>query len=279
MPVPVLDIEWDSTIFTLGSPSVDDASFPDEYNHFSLAYFPSSGTLTGVAKTRRGRPIWVTSTRDTITLAHNDSGSAAGNRFSCPNGVDLVLGANETAMLVYNHANLRWDVFHGWASASSGGTSFPASPYDGQAFHRTDLRETFYYDAGEVVWYGSNTVTLDYGKASVTASGVGQYLEGPGNSAHGTTNGYPIPVGWDHARMLAVGAAWTGAINGNLFVRENGTNIRTLMSSAATRVEVIDIFEKLTANTEIEMAFQFNSGSITNITSWVQIVRAFDVSN
>ena len=123
MPTPIADIEFDSASLTLSGPSVNNLAVPDTYNHYTLVYFPSAATITGIAKTKRGRPLWLTSTRDSFTLSHNSASSTQGNRFWCPGETDLVLGNGESVMMVYDHENSRWAVFNSSALASGGGTT------------------------------------------------------------------------------------------------------------------------------------------------------------
>lgn len=69
-------------------------------------------TVTGLAGGENGRTLLVVNTdlNFILTLAHESASSTAANRFFCPEGIDLPLGPNVSALLWYDSTLSRWRV-------------------------------------------------------------------------------------------------------------------------------------------------------------------------
>jgi hypothetical protein len=71
-------------------------------------------TLTGIAAAAANYVMRLfniqTGATGTLTLAHQDAGSSAGNRFICPGEVSLVIQAGGSVELWYDGASSRWRV-------------------------------------------------------------------------------------------------------------------------------------------------------------------------
>lgn len=74
---------------------------------------------------------------------------------------------------------------------SLAGTTFPASPIDGQRFYRTDLSCLFFWHATYAAWLSVNTYELDFGWASNVATNTYFYFfQGTGAARYTATNGH-----------------------------------------------------------------------------------------
>ncbi|MGI9491224.1 MAG: hypothetical protein ACR2QF_02235, partial [Geminicoccaceae bacterium] len=72
-------------------------------------------TITGIAAQQSVDTQWITNigTVDNIILAHQNAGSAAGNRIISPTGANLTLGPDESALLWHDDVTDRWRIlFH-----------------------------------------------------------------------------------------------------------------------------------------------------------------------
>lgn len=75
-------------------------------------------------------------------------------------------------------------------SSALAGTSFPASPYDGQPFFRTDLDAQFWYDGGRSKWLGQCMIIHAAKEGSLLDDTYMRTIDGLVFSA---TTGYYIP--------------------------------------------------------------------------------------
>lgn len=71
-------------------------------------------TITGIAAQQSVDTQWVTNvgTVDNIILAHQNAGSAAGNRIISPTGANLTLGPDESALLWHDDTTDRWRILY-----------------------------------------------------------------------------------------------------------------------------------------------------------------------
>ena len=171
--------------------------------------------------------LWASSSTDPVQLrlsTSSDSGISIRGKTGQNTYVELLSTGTETVYVnrsVYQSAG-QYEV---WASDLSG-TTFPASPSDGDFFYRTDLSEWFFYDGTNSVWLGEERHTI-FGKGGTGLNN--EYLRcghAIGTSARGWLLPYDIAV-------VGVSASWTsGATSGNIIVRRDGVNV--LSSSLLT---------------------------------------------
>jgi hypothetical protein len=76
----------------------------------------ASYALTGMTNGEIGVHVWLTNTdaTDSVTVKHQNSGSAAVDRFTCAGGVDYVIGPGQTALAI--HDGTYW-----WIGTTAGG--------------------------------------------------------------------------------------------------------------------------------------------------------------
>lgn len=69
-------------------------------------------TLTGIVAGADGRMIVIVNvSANTLTIAHENAGSAAANRFLSTTGANLTLTQDDIAIAVYDAATARWRVW------------------------------------------------------------------------------------------------------------------------------------------------------------------------
>jgi len=69
-------------------------------------------TITGLADGGAGATRMIVNVgANTLRLGHQNAGSLAANRIICPGGVNLDLGPDGTATLIYDNTTDRWRVF------------------------------------------------------------------------------------------------------------------------------------------------------------------------
>lgn len=100
-----------------GTPSAIGAN-QNDYNPVTLSYFQrwSSSTavnITGMTRFQQDGQVHliVNIGANNITLKHQDTNSAAANRFLCSTGADIVLAPDQAADAVYDSNTLRWRIF------------------------------------------------------------------------------------------------------------------------------------------------------------------------
>lgn len=279
--VPHRDIVWDAQAIDADLGISIDLALSDDYNGFAFYSDSTTQVISGIVPTRSGRPIWISYTgTEALRIVHDSAGAFAENRILCPGGQELRLQDKDAVCLWYSTHDKRWRVIGerpiGWDFS----TAFPASPYDGMPFYRTDLREEFRYDSANSLWVGQRTHTYNFGQSGTLSSGAVRVMRGPGNTPHGGPDrGYQIPAGWDEARIINFGAAWSTNNTVSWTVRRNNVTLLTVSATATNNCEDIDIFEAFTSGGRLQVAVLFNAGTIANATAWVDLVRVFDVSN
>jgi hypothetical protein len=109
---------------------------------------------------------------------------------------------------------------------TTGGTSFPASPFVGMNFLRTDLGETFVWDGAN--WLGP-TFTLTFGGAGDTADGSA--LETTGGVVSSDTLGYFLPFS---ARLIGASFTRSNAVEGDIEINGDGALLGKLTIGTAS---------------------------------------------
>lgn len=127
------------------------------------------------------------------------------------------------------------------------GTAFPGSPtpMEQAYFYRTDLAESFFYDAVRTKWLSHAILAFQLGSLSATAT-----LLTPFGSASSGTFGHMAD--WP---MTCVGASAIAATSNSLSVRpqKNGTAFVLLTFPAATKVR------NMALNTDFALGDTFNA--------------------
>ena len=73
----------------------------------------ASRTITGVAVQQANDTQWITNVgSNPIVLAHQNVGSAAGNRIISPTGANLTIAADESALLIHDSVTDRWRILY-----------------------------------------------------------------------------------------------------------------------------------------------------------------------
>lgn len=96
----------------------------------------SGVVITGIRQFQQQRRFLGIINRDsaeTLTLAHEDTGSTARYRFKLPGDVDIELGPNEAAWMYYNIGSERWQLFitpHSSGGLSGGGNGVLVTTFD-----------------------------------------------------------------------------------------------------------------------------------------------------
>jgi hypothetical protein len=73
-----------------------------------------SSTVTGIAGGQNGRQLWVVQSpgsAGSLTLAHENAGSAAANRITSVTGADINVTATKAVQLIYDNGTSRWLAF------------------------------------------------------------------------------------------------------------------------------------------------------------------------
>lgn len=106
--------EVTGTPSALASGSTHDYAIGSDTSIARLATNASGSTLTGIVATKTERRVTVLNLGSgTLTLANENAGSIAQNRFTIGIGADLVLKTNERAELLYDPVSQRWRIGSG----------------------------------------------------------------------------------------------------------------------------------------------------------------------
>ena len=119
----------------------------------------------------------------------------------------------------------------GYKSVPQAGTAFPASPYDGQSYYRTDLDvpEVFHWDATRGKWLGELRV---YQLSRNSSSNISLSLRHAGAVIQSSSKGYLIPSPLTIVGVEIYTAAKTTA---DLDLFEGSTFVATLYTLSASR--------------------------------------------
>ena len=90
---------------------------------------PGNSTLTGLAAQSDGTMrIFENLGPGTLTLANENAGSAAANRFTCPGAADLTIASGGGVVLVYDATSVRWAVVAVTATTSTSFSHIALTP-------------------------------------------------------------------------------------------------------------------------------------------------------
>lgn len=112
------------------------------------------------------------------------------------------------------------------------GTSFPASPVDGQMIRRTDLdNELFYYDDTRSLWLGE--LVLAYFSTAVSPWLINIYLKNAGTAPGGAWQGIPMN---DDMRIIGLDyySNTINAVSMDILLIRANTTLATIDASSAT---------------------------------------------
>lgn len=147
------------------------------------------------------------------------------------------------------------------------GNTFPAIPRDGERFFRTDLEETFSWDASNSAWLGEQKV-MPFGKGGTGLNN--EYLR----AAHGqaaAAGGFHLPYG---VVLTGLTAAWVAtATTGNIIIRRDGSNILSsnLLVFGTTNTTMLrtGAFATFAAGGSMEVYLDTLSAAVGNISAMV----------
>lgn len=121
---------------------------------------------------------------------------------------------------------------NGWANISTAGTGFPASPYPGQSFYRTDLSTNFNYDATRGKWLGDLESFSSGRNTSPTSGEVLRWFDNiTNNNNRGFMVPYPITIVGAMGKVVNTGTYNISLLEGTSVVLTplsfNNTNIQS----------------------------------------------------
>jgi hypothetical protein len=145
------------------------------------------------------------------------------------------------------------------------GTTFPASPYDGEHFYRTDLDWEFQYDCGRAKWLGGGEPR--HKGSGRNGNQVSGYLRRYNGALESALAGDGVPYD-----ATIVGLCFTctgGTPTGVLHVYRSGVSVATLTVTATNYAEDMTLDDDFDADGVMSCYWAHTSG--TNTTPQVQV--------
>lgn len=216
--------------------------------------------LTGVSAQTAGRLLVLSNANTsafTLTLNHQDAGSAAANRIECPNATSLVLSKGSSAWLWYDTTSSFWRVL-AVSAAAGGNVQFPAVQVpSGDANNLDDYEEGAWTpvlegDAGSGHTYSSQigyyvkvgrsiTVTFRIALTALgTLSGTTRVTGLPYSQTANATIGFP-QAGMVYSALTTALIAMNGILGLDTADKISLTKLTVAAVANTTRLTVADL--------------------------------------